>query len=332
MSNIKIMDVSLRDGGYLNNWRFEADQLKKAALLLDSLMIDYIELGYINDELSLGMADKSALRVLEEIAGRARHAGFAMMINPKFQNVKHRLCHFADYISYIRVPCDFTNIAAAMKLAEYIKRNNIKVSFNLISITQYSHQELIDFIQSFQGSGLFDLLYVADSRGSLKPHQVSEIIQTLQIHFYCPLGFHAHDNLGRAIANTLASIEAGCHWVDGSVSGYGLGGGNTSMETLLQCLKGPDIGNEAMKNLFHQLIQTLDLAKPGAFEMELYRHSAEKNLEQEWVPIVYEKYGMDAPAIINALPFQNYKNNDDILEFIIKNREGPHANQRIATG
>jgi len=325
MNDIKIMDVSLRDGGYLNNWRFDKEQLKKVALLLDTLKLDYIELGYINDQFSLGMDDQSALHVLEDIKENLCHAELALMVNPKYKNVKNRFGHFADYITFIRIPSDFTNIKEAMALAEHVKQNNIKVSLNLISITQYNYKELLNFIISFRHSGLIDMIYIADSRGSLRPYEVIEIFKIIKPHFGCSLGFHAHDNLHLAIANTLASIQAGCKFVDGSVAGYGLGGGNARLDLLLKRVKGLDTENDA---IFHQLIQTLDLMKPHAFEMELYRCSAEKNLEQEWVPILYEKYRMNTLALMRTLSTKNYKNDDDIHEILLKNSEEFHANQR----
>ena len=323
MSHIKIIDVSLRDGGYLNNWQFDREQLKKVSLILDSLKLDFVEVGYLNDRLSLGMDDKSALCLLEEIKKNLNHSQLSIMVNPKYKEVKNKLCHFSDYITFIRIPSDFINIRDALILAEHIKRCNIKVSLNLISITQYTYDELMDFIITFNTSGLIDMLYVADSRGSLQPAEAFEYIKIIKSCFNQTVGFHGHDNLNLAFENSLMAVKAGCEFVDGSVEGYGLGGGNTRLDILMKHFRGMDTGSGEGKAIFHELKQVLDLAKPR--EMELYRFSAEKNMEQEWVAPILEKYGKDSSDIIKSLTKKSYKNCEDIHDIISKNREEIHA-------
>lgn len=318
MNKIKIIDVSLRDGGYLNNWQFSKDQVKGVCSILDDLKIDYIELGYLSDELCLGMDNKTALELLAEIKKDSSHSQLVLMVNPKNKAISNKIFEFSDYISYIRIPCDFTNLKDALILAEKIKKTNIKVSLNLISITQYNYNELLDFIASISNFNLIDMLYIADSRGSLRPEEVFEIIQTIKLHCHKPIGFHAHDNLNLAHANTLMSIEAGCELIDGSVKGFGLGGGNARTEFLLKYVKGLDTRRGKVKASIQELVQLLNLEKPKGLETELYRLSGAKNLEQEWVPILMEKYRNDSLPIIKSILKKNYKNCEDIHQILLE--------------
>jgi len=314
MNGIKIMDVSLRDGGYLNNWQFRKDQVKRICYILDDIKIDYIEVGYLSDELCLGMDNKTALELLAEIKKNIDHSELVLMVNPKNKAVGNMLFNFSDYISFIRIPCDFTNLKNALILAENVKKTNIKVSLNLISISQYNYDELFDFIATISNSNLIDVLYIADSRGSLHPEEVLAIIQNIKLYYHKPIGFHAHDNLDLALANTLISIKAGCEFVDGSVKGFGLGGGNTHINLLLKYVKGVDAGSSEVKASFRELVQLLNLVKPKGLERQLYRFSAAKNLEQEWVPILMEKYSDNSLAIIKSIPKKVYKNNENIYD------------------
>lgn len=80
-------------------------------------------------------------------------------------------------------------------------------------------------------------LYVADSNGSLTPDAVGELMRALHSSVPVPLGFHAHDNLRLAFANTLAALAAGAVHVDASFAGLGKGGGNLVLELLLGALR-----------------------------------------------------------------------------------------------
>jgi 4-hydroxy 2-oxovalerate aldolase len=86
-------------------------------------------------------------------------------------------------------------------------------------------------------AGLFgsygaDLVYVTDSAGALLPHQVRERIAAVREVLSVPVGFHAHNNLGLAVGNTLAAVEAGASSVDGCLRGLGAAAGNAQTEIL----------------------------------------------------------------------------------------------------
>jgi 4-hydroxy 2-oxovalerate aldolase len=78
---------------------------------------------------------------------------------------------------------------------------------------------------------------IFDSAGALFPHEVSEKVSRLVSHLNIPVGFHAHNNLGLAIANSLAAAEAGASIIDGSARGFGAGAGNAQLEVLVAVLE-----------------------------------------------------------------------------------------------
>jgi 4-hydroxy-2-oxovalerate aldolase len=81
-----------------------------------------------------------------------------------------------------------------------------------------------------------DVVYVVDSAGALLPHEVKERIRALRESVGIEVGFHAHNNLSLAMANTLAAIEEGATRIDGSVRCLGAGAGNTQTEVLVAVL------------------------------------------------------------------------------------------------
>lgn len=92
-------------------------------------------------------------------------------------------------------------------------------------------------------------VYVTDSAGALLPHQVSERIKALRGSLDIEVGFHAHNNLSLAVANTLAAIEEGATRIDGAVRCLGAGAGNTQTEVLLAVMDrmGMDVGIDLYK-------------------------------------------------------------------------------------
>ncbi|MBU8909577.1 4-hydroxy-2-oxovalerate aldolase, partial [Desertibacillus haloalkaliphilus] len=78
---------------------------------------------------------------------------------------------------------------------------------------------------------------VVDSAGALLPNEVRERIRALRQSLTVNIGFHAHNNLSLAMANTLAAIEEGATRIDGSVRCLGAGAGNTQTEVLVAVLE-----------------------------------------------------------------------------------------------
>jgi 4-hydroxy 2-oxovalerate aldolase len=85
-------------------------------------------------------------------------------------------------------------------------------------------------------NGGADIIYIVDSAGALLPVQVTERINALKQEIDVPVGFHAHNNLSLAVANSLAAIEAGAERIDGSIRCLGAGAGNTQTEVLVTVL------------------------------------------------------------------------------------------------
>jgi 4-hydroxy 2-oxovalerate aldolase len=81
-----------------------------------------------------------------------------------------------------------------------------------------------------------DVVYVTDSAGALMPPTVRERIRALKDAVKCEVGFHGHNNLSLAVANSMAAIEEGARWIDGCTCGMGAGSGNTATEVLAAVL------------------------------------------------------------------------------------------------
>jgi 4-hydroxy 2-oxovalerate aldolase len=81
-----------------------------------------------------------------------------------------------------------------------------------------------------------DCVYVVDSAGALLPNGAAARVRALKQALKVQIGFHAHNNLGLAIGNTLAAVEAGADQVDGCLRGFGAGAGNAATELIAAAL------------------------------------------------------------------------------------------------
>jgi len=105
-----------------------------------------------------------------------------------------------------------------------------------------------------------DAVYVTDSAGAMLPKDVSEKISSLKRNLKVPIGHHAHNNLGLAVANSLMAIDAGATYIDGSLSGLGAGAGNTPTEMLIAVLN--RMGYEHGGDLYKAIDASKDVLIP----------------------------------------------------------------------
>ncbi|OUL44148.1 hypothetical protein B0W81_00025, partial [Prochlorococcus sp. HOT_208_60] len=83
-----------------------------------------------------------------------------------------------------------------------------------------------------------DVLFFADSTGTLKAENIDPIIKALRTSWIGDIGIHAHDNMHRALINTLEAHKQGVKWLDSTVNGLGRGPGNTKTEDIVFELRG----------------------------------------------------------------------------------------------
>lgn len=256
MNKIKLLDVTLRDGGNRIDFHFSYDNLQKILVPLDNSGIEYIEIGYRNGAIHpladlgiVGLCNRDYLLFCRELVQKA---SMAIMLHPK--NVTQAdLVELRDCgISLVRICVVRGGLRAACPLITAIQQLGMKVSVNFIHMSQYSEQELDAVVaQVYQYSP--DMIYFADSNGSSQPFMVHSIYEKYTKKYTIPFGFHAHDNLGLAQANTLAAVSAGTQYVDVALAGMGKGIGNLRTEFFIAYL-------HALQNKKYELDAVLSAA------------------------------------------------------------------------
>lgn len=237
---LNIIDCTLRDGGYYNDWDFPRDLIVEYLQAMAAASIDYVELGfrsfdkqgfkgacaYTTDNFirSLPIPANIRIGVMMNAAELVNHP------EGPLQAAKLQFTFASESpVTLVRFACHVHEFETMLPVCKLLKEMGYMVGINLMQVADRSEQD-IENIAKLASNYDLDALYFADSMGSLDPVQTTRIVQALKRFWKGALGIHTHDNMGRAMANTLAAIEEGATWVDSTVTGMGRGPGNVQTE------------------------------------------------------------------------------------------------------
>jgi 4-hydroxy-2-oxovalerate aldolase len=236
---IIITEVALRDGSHAIAHQYTVEQVAVIAKALDEANVPYIEVshgdGLGGSSLQYGLSRTDEFELIETAVSVCRQAKIAVLLLPGIGTVKElkqaaqlgaKMARIATHVTEADISAQ--HIAAAKQLG-----------METVGFLMMAHMAPVDTLVSqakLMESYGADVVYVVDSAGALLPHEVKERIRALRESVGIEVGFHAHNNLSLAMANTLAAIEEGATRIDGSVRCLGAGAGNTQTEVLVAVL------------------------------------------------------------------------------------------------
>lgn len=242
-TSIKIIDCTLRDGGYYNNWDFDPDLTKTYISALSELGIDYIEIGFRfidnngfkgpyafsrDDFISnLKLPKKIKIGVMINAQDVIKHGTYKKNIEKLIPNSK-----LNSPISLIRFAIHYHELNEFVKTLPLIKSKGFKIGINLMQISNRDENEIKNFVRVIKKFNV-DILYFADSTGSCDPNDIKKIIDLIKLDWSGPIGIHAHDNMNKALINSLTAINEGVTWIDSTILGMGRGPGNLKTEEII---------------------------------------------------------------------------------------------------
>lgn len=240
---MKVLDCTLRDGGYYNNWDFPLQVVSSYLESMAAAGVDIVELGmrslinkgfkgasgYTTDTYLRQLDIPSSLQVAvmvnaSEIVGSNNLEEVLSLLFPLKAN--------ESPVDIVRVACHVHEIEKALPASTWLKDRGYAVGFNLMQVADRSQQE-VEALSKVASQYELDALYFADSMGSMNPEQCKDVISWLKSHWKGSLGIHTHDNMGLALSNTLTAIDNGVTWLDATVTGMGRGPGNARTEELV---------------------------------------------------------------------------------------------------
>jgi 4-hydroxy 2-oxovalerate aldolase len=312
---IKILDCTIRDGGYYTNWDFDKTLVDQYIFSTNELPIDYLEVGYRSYPMKgyLGKYFYAPIYELENLKKNSLKK-LVIILNEKdirLEHINDLLGPIVGIIDMVRIAIDPEHLGRALILAEGVKKMGFEVGFNVMYMSKWNQYG--DFISELKNvDGIADYLYMVDSFGGVYPNNVIETIDLVRSNTSCKLGFHGHNNLELALINTLTAIEHGVDIVDATITGMGRGAGNLKTELLLTALNAKE-GLDVDFNALGTVVNTFDgLLEKYQWGTNLpYMISGSNSLPQkdvmDWVTTRFYSFN----SIIRALQNQKAKVKDN---------------------
>ncbi len=227
-----ILDCTVRDGGYINNWDFPIEIVKKMYQTSSKCGIDIFEIGFLSDDENLPLWRRSPRNAILEVkASYIDGAKISVMLEAKTTDIEIGTPNESG-IDILRVALNKNAIEASIPKMKKYKDKGYFIFIQLMGITSYNDQEIIDYTRMIDDSGYFDVIGIGDSYGSLIPDRTKEIVTLMKKHSSLMVDLHAHNNMHMGMANCLSAVDAGADYIDASMLGLGRGGGNVPLELL----------------------------------------------------------------------------------------------------
>jgi len=236
----QILDCTIRDGGYLNEWCFEKETVREVYRAASKGGVDFIELGFRSSTKYFDPGQYGTWRFTSEedlklITNGIKGARIALMGDFGKFDIEDLVPKKDSAADLIRVATHLDNIPKAIQFLGKVKQLGYLASLQCMGYTTYSADARRELVAAIRDSAL-DYVYVGDSYGSMFPSDVKATFEPLLEIGTVQIGFHPHNNLEMAFANTLEAIRCGVHIIDSSIYGMGRGSGNLPTEIILAYL------------------------------------------------------------------------------------------------
>ncbi|MGN7399579.1 4-hydroxy-2-oxovalerate aldolase [Cytobacillus praedii] len=236
---IKLTEVCLRDGSHAVAHQFTENQVRDVVRGLDGAGVHYIEVshgdGLGGSTVQYGKSLIDEMKLIEAAVDECKNSKVAVLLIPGIGTMNELKQAHELGAQLVRVA---THATEADVSAQHIHKAR-ELGMEALGFLMMSHSvsvtTLIEQAKLMESYGA-EAVYVTDSAGALLPNEVRERIKALRQSLQIEVGFHAHNNLSLAVANTIAAIEEGATRIDGSVKCLGAGAGNTQTEVLAAVL------------------------------------------------------------------------------------------------
>ncbi len=237
---LTLVDTTLRDGSHAVKHSFTDQQVSAIAGGLERCGVPFIELshgdGLGGSSYTYGFSKVSEYDLLRAAAERIGRAKLTVLLLPGIGTIEDLRRAYDCGARAVRVATHVTEAdVSAQHIAAAKQMGMFAVGF-LMMTHMAPPERVAEEAQKMESYGA-DYVNLADSAGYLLPEDVTARVEAVRGAVKIPVGFHAHNNLGLAIANSLAAARAGAAYLDGTLRGLGAGAGNAQIEVLAGVLQ-----------------------------------------------------------------------------------------------
>ncbi|HNW25854.1 MAG TPA: aldolase catalytic domain-containing protein [Candidatus Gastranaerophilaceae bacterium] len=285
MSKIRILDCTLRDGGYVNEWEFGKNAIQDIISKLIKSKVDIIECGFLTEkqygkDFSL-FNSTSALK--EFINGNEKKGFFVLMldIGDNDLNIDKLVDLKPQAISGIRLTFNPNNIDKTIKIAEKLKKMGYKIFLQPMKTLNYKDDELINLIKKVNRLKPY-AFYIVDSFGAMYKNDLLRLFYLVEnnLHEEIKIGFHSHNNLqlSFSLAQSLMNLKTKRDIIiDSSVFGMGRGAGNLATELITRYIN-DNIQNKyeitPLLNIYDEYLSSIFAKTPWGYSLPHFLSAA----------------------------------------------------------
>ena len=285
-------DLTLRDGSHAIAHKLTAEMIESYCIFAEDAGIEVIEVGHGNglgaSSLLIGESLLSDFEMISIARKYLKNTKLSVHIIPGLATISRDIDNAILLgVDIFRVACHCTEASLAKTHIEYL-HNKGKVVYGVLMMSATcSVDVLYEEANKLKSYGASTII-IMDSTGSFKPNDVSDRIRAL-VNLKIPIGFHGHNNLYLAVANSLAALENGASIIDVTLRGFGAGAGNTPLEIMAFLHESPAINKTKILEYCDKFKQQVPLCKPiniltskyklfGGFEKHILNASAKYNI------------------------------------------------------
>lgn len=244
---MEILDTTLRDGSYVIDFKFTSSQTYEIAKELDDAGFPFIEVGHglglgatRRPGMIGGATDEEWLLSASEAVVKGKWGMFFIPGIGDFRDIDLACRYNMDFI---RIGANVDSYEKAEPFVRYAKEKGLFVCANFMK-TYALPYETVGRTAALASSYGADLNCIVDSAGAMLPRDVEGYVNSIRNETDGLIGFHGHNNLGMANANSIRAFELGVDVIDTSLRGMARSAGNTVTEIFLLTMKrlGIDLG------------------------------------------------------------------------------------------
>lgn len=258
---IQLHDPSLRDGHHAVRHKLGSDQLRRYAEAANAAGVPVVEVGHGNglgaSSLQVGQARLSDDEMLSIVRNALTSSKLGVFMLPGWGTIRDIERAISHQVDVIRIGTHCTEANLAERHLGYLRDKGVDAHGVLLMSHMASPERLAEECARLVGYGA-NGVGILDSSGHYLPADVTERITAIRAAVDVPVMFHGHNNLGMAVANSIAAAEAGADILDACARGFGAGAGNTQLEVLVPVLE--RIGFRTGIDLY-RLLEAADIAE-----------------------------------------------------------------------
>jgi 4-hydroxy 2-oxovalerate aldolase len=234
-------DVTLRDGNHALRHQLSSEFVKKYCEISDTSGVWAVEVGHGNglgaSSYLVGKSFESDEVLLSAAREKLKNSKLAVHAIPGFATIKRDLKPAIDLgVDIFRVATHSTEASTAEKHIDFLAESGRTVHGVLMMSHMNTISGLVEQATLMASYGATAVILM-DSSGHFLQTEVSERVDAIKNALSIEVGFHAHNNLGLAVANAHAAVSAGASIVDGASMGLGAGAGNAQLENIIAVSK-----------------------------------------------------------------------------------------------